>query len=67
MPESDEDWLTSAEARKAMRISTCELSHLRVDGELRFRKQGNAYLYSRADVIRHASGQLDADDAKRAP
>ena len=40
------EWLSSAEARAIMRLSTCDLTHLRESGNVRFRKKGNAYLYS---------------------
>lgn len=38
-------WLTSDQVRKLLKISTCDLAHLRQAGRLRFRKKGNAYLY----------------------
>ena len=44
--------MKSDAARKALRIGTCELMHLRVAGQVRFRKQGNAFLYSLEDVER---------------
>ena len=50
--DSSQEWLTSAEVRKLMRISTCELAHLRREGKLLSKKQGNAYLYSAADCSR---------------
>ncbi|MEO8498786.1 MAG: helix-turn-helix domain-containing protein [Planctomycetota bacterium] len=43
-------WLTSAQVRKRLKISTCDLAHLRQGGKLRSRKQGNAYLYRPDDV-----------------
>ena len=46
----DSCWLTSDSARKALRVGTCELMHLRVGGQLRFRKRGNAYLYHPGDI-----------------
>ena len=46
------DWLTSQEARKRLRIASCELMHLRDAGQLRFKKQGNAFLYASKDVER---------------
>jgi hypothetical protein len=52
MGGDDPKWLTSAEARKLLKISTCDLAHLREAGRLRFTKQGNAYLYSAADCSR---------------
>jgi len=47
MPE--DAWLTSDQVRKRLKISTCDLAHLRQAGRLRFRKKGNAYLYSPDD------------------
>ncbi|WP_160164412.1 DNA phosphorothioation-associated putative methyltransferase [Rhodopirellula baltica] len=41
----DEGWLRSEEIRKRLKLTTCELAHMREAGELRFKKQGNAYLY----------------------
>jgi hypothetical protein len=37
-------WLTSQETCKQMRISSCELMHLREAGKLRFENRGNSYL-----------------------
>jgi hypothetical protein len=37
--------LKSSEVREKLKISTCELAHLREAGKLAYRKQGNAYLY----------------------
>ena len=50
-------WLNSKEARKRLRVSTCELAHLRESGKLAFRKVGNAYLYAAADCLRQFEGQ----------
>lgn len=44
--QDKDDWLTSVEARGLLRVSTCQLAHLRNAGKLRFRKEGNAFLYS---------------------
>jgi hypothetical protein len=38
-------WLTSKEVQKLLKISGCDLMHLRVSGKLKFKKQGNAFLY----------------------
>lgn len=40
-----ESWLSSKEAKKVLRVSSCELMHLRVSGKLIYKKQGNAFLY----------------------
>lgn len=38
-------WLSSKETQKALKITGCELMHLRQSGKLKFKKQGNAYFY----------------------
>ena len=50
MTKKGDEWLTSAEVRKVLKISTCDLAHLRVDGTVRTEKQGNAYYYPTKDV-----------------
>ena len=39
------DWLSSKEIRTHLKISGCELMHLRERDELEFKKVGNAYYY----------------------
>ena len=46
------EWLSSSEAREKLRISSCALMHRREAGQLRFKKKGNAFLYSSEDVER---------------
>ena len=46
------EWLKSGDVQKELKIDSCELMHLPVDGELSFKKEGNAYLYERKDVDR---------------
>lgn len=41
----DVTWLTSKETQKLLKISSCELMHLRESGKLKFKKQGNTYYY----------------------
>ena len=48
---SGTDWLRSAEVRKALGISTCDLPHLREDGVIKAEKRGNAYCYSEQDLL----------------
>jgi hypothetical protein len=49
-PDKQKEWLDSKAARKALKVSTCELLHLREAGRIQFQKRGNAYLYSGRDV-----------------
>ena len=44
------EWLTSVEVRKVLKISTCDLAHLRQDGAIRAEKRGNAFFYAANDV-----------------
>ncbi len=39
------EWLTSKEIKVQLKVSGCELMHLREKGELEFKKDGNSYLY----------------------
>ena len=55
----DDEWLRSDEARKVLRVSTCDLSHLRQGGKIAFRKAGNACLYSTRDCVQFARGAED--------
>jgi hypothetical protein len=40
-----ERWVRSGEARKQLKVSTCDLAHMREAGAIEFKKVGNAYLY----------------------
>ena len=42
---NDERWVRNEEARRVLKLSTCELAHAREAGEVRFKKVGNAFLY----------------------
>ncbi|MEP0367794.1 MAG: hypothetical protein ABJN36_18250 [Cyclobacteriaceae bacterium] len=48
--EHDKDWLKSKEVEKALKISSCDLMHMRMAGKLRFEKRGNSFLYKKEDV-----------------
>jgi hypothetical protein len=43
--EINNTWLTSKETQKLLKVSDCELMHLRVSGKLIFKKKGNTYYY----------------------
>ena len=49
-PVQKEKWLDSKAARKALKVSACELSHIREAGKLQSQKRGNAFLYAESDV-----------------
>lgn len=40
-----ENWLTSKEAKKVLKVSDCHLMHMRLAGKLQFRKEGNRFFY----------------------
>lgn len=43
--KTNENWLSSKDAMKALKISACELMHKREAGKLEFKKKGNAFFY----------------------
>ncbi len=45
MNNKDENYLSSKEMMKELKVSSCELMHLRVEGKLDYVKKGNAYFY----------------------
>ncbi len=38
-------FLTSKEAKEYLKINDCDLSHIRLSGNVKFVKKGNSYLY----------------------
>ena len=42
---NEQKWYRSQEACKILGVSSCELSHLREQSKLHYRKEGNAFLY----------------------
>ena len=38
-------WVRSDEVRKRLKLSTCDLAHMREAGKIEFKKVGNAFLY----------------------
>ena len=40
-----EQWFSSKEIKAKLGITDCQLMHLRVSGKLKFKKQGNSFLY----------------------
>lgn len=48
--ENDKSWLTSKEVEKELKISSCELSHLRQKGTMNFIKKGNSFFYDKKAI-----------------
>ena len=48
----NQKFLTSKEAKAALKVQDCDLAHIRNDGKLQFTKKGNAYLYSKESIKR---------------
>jgi hypothetical protein len=40
-----EQWLSSKETQKLLKLTGCQLMHKRLGGDLKFKKVGNAYFY----------------------
>ena len=47
-----EVWLDSRAACKELHVSACDLSHIRDDSKLRYKKEGNAFRYTKKNVQR---------------
>jgi hypothetical protein len=47
LSEKHGNWVSSTEMAQMLKVSSCELAHLRHSGKLRFTKIGNAYFYDR--------------------
>lgn len=47
MKINKEKYLSSKETMKVLKISSCDLMHLRTSGKLKFIKKGNAYFYEK--------------------
>jgi hypothetical protein len=45
MSNEDSKYLSSKEMMKELKVSSCELMHLRTNGKLNYIKKGNKYLY----------------------
>ena len=47
--QSNTEWLSSTDACRFLKISSCTLAHLRLDGKLKFERRRNAYFYRGED------------------
>lgn len=47
MSKRIENYLSSKQTMKELKISSCDLMHLRVTGKLIYTKKGNAYFYKK--------------------
>ena len=63
-PRDQVRWVRSDEARKLLKLSTCDLAHAREAGRIPFKKLGNAYLY-RIDGTESADPKSYSDDGKQ--
>jgi hypothetical protein len=59
IPEDNDQWMNSTEARKRLKVSTCDLAHLRNAGKIESKKVGNAYYY-KVDVGIDAHDNVDS-------
>ena len=45
MNQSRESWYTSKQILKLLKINDCELMHLRLEGKIEYKKEGNRFWY----------------------
>jgi len=50
MDKDQKGYLTSKEAMSSLKVSSCDLMHLRTSGKIKFVKKGNAYLYEKGII-----------------
>ncbi|WP_445777795.1 hypothetical protein [Shewanella sp.] len=43
--DATQHWLNSKDTMKALKVSACHLMHMRLSGDITFKKKGNAYWY----------------------
>ena len=53
MSENSIKYLTSKEAKAALKVQDCDLAHIRNAGKLQFAKKGNAYLYLKESIAKY--------------
>ncbi len=51
----EEEYLSSKESKAVLKIQDCDLMHIRISGKLNFVKKGNAFLYSKASILKFLS------------
>ncbi|MEO9475515.1 MAG: hypothetical protein ABJG41_08270 [Cyclobacteriaceae bacterium] len=51
--DQSKQWLKSKEVENVLKISSCDLMHMRLEGKLRYEKKGNGYLYDPEDIERN--------------
>lgn len=56
-PDRDSKWVKSEVARKILKLTTCELAHLRHSGGIKFRKAGRSFEY----LMEYDAVQSDTD------
>ena len=50
MMELQEKYMSTKQVKCALKVSGCDVMHLREAGKVKFIKKGNAFLYLRSDV-----------------
>ncbi len=50
--QKDLQWLKSKDAIKALKVTSCDLMHLRIAGKIEYKKSGNSFLYSLKDITK---------------
>lgn len=48
--KAEANWWGSVEARKFLKVSDCDLMHLRIAGKIKFIKKGNAFFYLKEEL-----------------
>ena len=52
MTKGQEKYLSTKQVKNFLKVRDCDVMHLREAGKIAHVKEGNAYLYSRADAVK---------------
>lgn len=52
MKDTDKDYVSTKEVKMLLKTQDCDVMHLRVAGQIKYLKKGNAFMYLRSDVER---------------
>ncbi len=58
MNEPEINYMPTKEAKKLLKVSGCQIMHLRDSGKIQFKRKGNGYWYLREDVQKIAQDKM---------
>ncbi len=59
-----EQYLTSKEAKTVLKVQDCDLAHIRIAGNIKFIKKGNAFMYSEKSILEFKAKNTNVNNSK---